>query len=75
MKIKNEWPSLLNIGETLVEDDVSTDNMMEYLKRIPHVKVSIINEVGSPNQTVGIEVPSVRVGGSLPLLSSRSLIG
>ena len=56
-----EGLSLRNVGETLVDDDASTSNMLEYLKSIPHVKASIAGEARSPKQADGAqEAPSVR---------------
>ena len=61
--IEYEGLSLWNVGETLVDDDASTSSMLEYLKRIPHVKASIAGEARSPEQADGAqEAPSVRVG-------------
>jgi len=59
-----EGLSLRNVGETLVDDNASTSNMLEYLKSIPHVKASISNEARSPEQmdVAHIEAPSARVG-------------
>ncbi|MEM3424118.1 MAG: transposase [Nitrososphaeria archaeon] len=51
--IKQEGLCLRNIGETLAEDYASTSNMLEYIKRIPHVKASIAVEARSPVLTGG----------------------
>jgi len=45
-----EGLSLRNIRETLVDDDASASNMLEYLKHIPHVKASISDEARSHEQ-------------------------
>ena len=61
--IEYEGLSLRNVGETLVDDDASTISMLEYLKRILHVKASIAGEARSPKQTdVAQEAPYVGVG-------------
>jgi len=58
-----EGLSLRNVGETLVDDNASTSSMLEYLKRIPHVKASIAGEARSPEQaSAAQEATSVRVG-------------
>ncbi|MEM3197469.1 MAG: zinc ribbon domain-containing protein, partial [Conexivisphaerales archaeon] len=45
---KQEGLCLGNLGETLAEDYASTSSMLEYIKRIPHVKASIAVE--APNK-------------------------
>ncbi|MEM3035740.1 MAG: zinc ribbon domain-containing protein, partial [Thermoplasmata archaeon] len=61
-KIKEEGLCLGNLGETLAEDYASTSNMLEYIRRIPHVKASIAVEARSPKVTDEAEAPSVRAG-------------
>ncbi|MEM4088252.1 MAG: hypothetical protein QXV49_07255, partial [Conexivisphaerales archaeon] len=55
---KQEGLCLGNLGETLAEDYASS--MLEYIKRIPHVKASIAVEARSPKQA-GV-APSARAG-------------
>ncbi|MEM3965247.1 MAG: hypothetical protein QXP79_01465 [Thermoplasmata archaeon] len=61
-KIKEDWFYLRNLGETLAEDYASTSSMLEYIRRIPHVKASIAVEARSPKVTDEAKTPSVRAG-------------
>ncbi|MEM4126718.1 MAG: transposase, partial [Conexivisphaerales archaeon] len=61
-KIKQEGLCLGNLGETLAEDYASTSSMLEYIKRIPHVKASIAVEARSSKQAGVAEAPSARAG-------------
>ncbi|MEM0195753.1 MAG: transposase [Thermoplasmatales archaeon] len=60
-KIKEEGLCLGNLGEMLAEDYASTISMLEYIRRIPHVKASIAVEARSPKVT-GIITQSVSAG-------------
>ncbi|MEM3288780.1 MAG: hypothetical protein QXT35_01670, partial [Conexivisphaerales archaeon] len=57
---KQEGLCLGNLGETLAEDYASS--MLEYIKRIPHVKASIAVEARSSKQAGVAEAPSARAG-------------
>ncbi|MEM4102933.1 MAG: zinc ribbon domain-containing protein, partial [Conexivisphaerales archaeon] len=59
---KQEGLCLGNLGETLAEDYASTSSMLEYIKRIPHVKASIAVEARSSKQAGVAEAPSARAG-------------
>ena len=61
-KIMKEGLSLWNIGETLAEDSASTSNVLDYIKRIPHVKASIAHEARSSKVADMAEAMSAREG-------------